>query len=527
MKFFTFVEILFRGSRISNAVLNALKKIGSAYKNSYLDRIFSKFGDNIKKKVFLSSSWNTFSGKDRLTVEWKDSIIYRITYRLLNTPALFARKFYERHEGTFSGSYTFKVVKSLLRKFEILTGLCLALIVIVPHDRWNNAYSSIIIFFLLLLYFVKTVVWKYMALELGTLDFMFFIFILSVVLAALLSVFPALSIKYLLFYISCFILLLIMTSSIKNGRNLERLIEIFLVGITITGLYGIWQRMAGVPFDPSFTDPELNEGMLGRVFSTMGNPNNYAEVLVMTLPFYLTAIFNSRTTVKKIVYGILAVPPLAALIFTGSRSGWVAFAFSLFIVMFFKNWKLIPFILAAGVLAFPLMPFFAPSVYRRILTIFNPNDSSANYRTLIWNAYMPMFKDFWTTGVGLGSLPFMRILQRYELSALSNVTPPHTHNLFMEIWMEMGLAGIISFIWFTLRMFRISIYNIFSKSNTFLNNILIAGLASVGGIFVMGFAEYVWFYNRTMLIFWTVIGIILACLTISSNKDELSKKAAG
>jgi CRISPR/Cas system-associated endonuclease Cas3-HD len=36
----------------------------------------------------------------------------------------------------------------------------------------------------------------------------------------------------------------------------------------------------------------------------------------------------------------------------------------------------------------------------------------------------------------------------------------------------------------------------------------------------MGFAEYIWYYPRVMLIFWVAVAIVLAALSISMRKRE-------
>ena len=48
----------------------------------------------------------------------------------------------------------------------------------------------------------------------------------------------------------------------------------------------MWQVVTdAVAFDPSLTSIEQSEGLPGRIYSTMANPNNYSQILIMTLPF--------------------------------------------------------------------------------------------------------------------------------------------------------------------------------------------------------------------------------------------------
>ena len=172
-------------------------------------------------------------------------------------------------------------------------------------------------------------------------------------------------------------------------------------------------------------------------------------------------------------------------------------------------------------------------VYKRVLTIFTGTDTSISYRDAIYKTVAPMLKDFWFTGLGLGAgveqAPFMKILQRYSLYYLVQTssdgyatTPPHTHNLFLQIWIEVGLVGIMTFVWFITRTIKRTLLNIFQKTNNSLNHISIAGISAFAGILVMGMAEYVWFYPRVMLFFWVIAGVILSALN-RLDQSELQK----
>jgi O-antigen ligase len=341
------------------------------------------------------------------------------------------------------------------------------------------------------------------------------------------------SMKFFIFYITCFLLVLIIVSGIRSGQSLERLIEVLMIGTSLTGLYAIYQRIKGIPMDPSLTDWVLNEGMSGRAYSTMGNPNNYAELLILILPFFIAMVLNAKSIYRKVFYFTLSFPPLIALFLTGARSSWIALVIAVLVFVFLKDWKLIPFVAILGILAFLFLPYISPSVYKRVLTIFTGTDTSINYRGAIYQTVVPMLKDFWFTGLGLGAgaeqAPFMKILQRYSLFYLRQTntagyatTPPHTHNLFLQIWIEVGFVGILTYIWFIARTVKRTLVNIYRDASNSMNHISMAGISALAGILVMGMAEYVWFYPRLMLFFWVIVGIVLSALNIL-DKRELQK----
>jgi O-antigen ligase len=205
----------------------------------------------------------------------------------------------------------------------------------------------------------------------------------------------------------------------------------------------------------------------------------------------------------------MAIPPVIALFLTGTRAAWLALVVSVFLIIFFKNRKLIPIFILLGIACFPLLP---DQITKRIMTLTKlGNDSSSQYRIKIYKSVIPIIKDYWYSGLGLGNEVFANIYKKYYRFTGSG-TIAHSHNLFLQIWLEMGIMGVLSFLWFIIRMFKKSIKAIFGEADKAVKNVLVAGVASIAGALLMGMTDYVWFYPRGMFIFWAVIGIILAAL---------------
>lgn len=490
-----------------------LIKFKGYYYDSMIARTLARIGGWGKRAFSSSALWSFVKREDFLSRIWEQSGIYKVLDFLLNLPARLCIKIHSAHEESFQSSIAVKFMGLLAERLEVFIGLFILMAAAIPHNYWNNTYAAAGVLLLLALFFMGTVIQKSGKLDLKTVDVVLFLFILAVLLSAVTSITPMASLRYFLFYATGFLLLLLIVSAVRTGEGLGRLLDTALLGVTFSGLYGIWQFINGVAVDPALTDVNLNEGMPGRVFSTMGNPNNYAEILILTLPFFMAVIFNSKSILKKLLYVFLMLPPLAAMFLTGSRSGWLALAGAAMVYTFLKNRKLIPVILLLGLVSMPLLPDF---VMRRIQTIGNPNDSSARYRTLIFETVKPIIRDYWATGIGLGSDAFMRVLQDYHLRTLAMVA--HAHNTYIQILLETGVAGAATFIWAMVRTVKKCFINIFKQKDVYINNILIAGVSSLAGIAVMGLVEHVWFYPRVMLFFWLVLGILLAGIGIMAKK---------
>lgn len=500
--------------KIINIVLLFFRRLNTTYENS----LTAYVARSLTGLLYNSAIIGFFIRKGNLTKWWEHSLAFRILNAVINLPSKTLKGVYRKFEAVLSESLIIKLLQALLSRMEVIVGCFLLVILLVPDKHWNNAYNLLIALFLVFLIFINTVVQRNWEFNFKALDFTLILFMITVVLSHLTSLYPSLSSKFLLFYLASFLLVLAIASAVKSEKSLGTFVDILLIGVTLTGLFGLWQVVTGaVPFDPSLTDIELNEGMPGRIFSTMRNPNNYAEVLIMLIPFYIAVVMNSKSIVKKAVYLAFALPPLVALFYTGSRSGWIGFAISILVFTFFTNKRLIPLLLVAGVL---FVPFLPQHVYRRILTIFKAlNDTSAQYRVQIIKTIYPMFKDYIVTGIGLGTDVFRKIADNYYIFTEHKKTPVHTHILYWQIWIEVGLVGFISFMWFIYRTLKNSIINIYSSSKG-LKNILAACVASLLGILAMGFVEYIWFYPRVMIVFFIVIGITAAASGIADIKNR-------
>ncbi|MCQ2748924.1 MAG: O-antigen ligase family protein [Clostridia bacterium] len=122
--------------------------------------------------------------------------------------------------------------------------------------------------------------------------------------------------------------------------------------------------------------------------------------------------------------------PIAAILLTGTRSGWGALGFAALLFILLWDVRIVPIFLICCALAFAALPTVSPQIYKRVMTIFMSSDHSMSYRDTIMNATMPILKENLISGIGLGSANFSRYLaNNYEFE----LTPPHSHNVFVQV----------------------------------------------------------------------------------------------
>lgn len=473
----------------------------------------------IKNTIDSSLVISYFRGQDKSQQSWAESRVLRIIHLIVNFPGKLLKSAYKKWENVFESSIAFRLLAYLASNMHIVIGLALVLLMAVPHHIWRNGYSVVLAVGLAALLLIRLMKNRESVIETPAIDYSIWLFFVSLLVAAATSLFPVDSLKYLVHYIVAFVFIAVIVSAIDSARDLNMLIRLIAFGTFLTALYGIYQwKVTGIAVDPSTTDLTLNPDLGGRVYSTMGNANVYGELLVLTIPFFAAVILNEKNLLKKAAWLAMLAPVLLVLFKTGSRGAWVSLAGAAVVFVFCWNIKFIPVIIVAGLIALQLLP--AP-IYNRIMTIFS-GDKSTDYRGMILTSAKPMLKDYWLTGVGLGPGVVSTIFERYKIFGLTKAA--HTHVLYLQLWLEAGLAGILTFLLMIFRMVRSVFEAIINRKDPAANNVMFAAISGITGLLAMGLADHVWFFQRIMLLFWVNIAIILTVVKVTNRNRESIEK---
>ena len=240
----------------------------------------------------------------------------------------------------------------------------------------------------------------------------------------------------------------------------------------------------------------------------------------MGIPFLFAALLNSKSRWRSL--WILAIlPVLFVLIKTGTRSAWLAALFSVVLFFLMKNPKSIIWIAILGVIGVFLIP---NNVYLRFMSIFNAEDSSVGMRFNIYRSTLYMIGEH-IFGIGLGSELYQSMLKDYKVFGLPSFA--HSHNLFLQIWVEQGLFALISFVVFclsiTLKSFWYNLTDFKTRDDNrarSLNNIMLAAFVSFVAIMIVGLTEHIWFYFRIQIALWTNLCVLFICFRLKHKAIE-------
>ncbi len=406
------------------------------------------------------------------------------------------------------------IKSSYLINYETFLGGFILLMFIIPHDYWSNTYALFAVLALFLLYQLMVSAGARKQFYIHNMGFPLLLFAIACVFSIAFSSARSDSLRVLLFYVTSLMFVYLIAADITTKERLMKLLGFIYFAVVITALYAVYQRYVGVDVSSSLTDLESNKGVPGRVFSSLGNPNNYAEFLVIMTP--LAAVFAANVKRNWVRLGLclsLALPAMA-LLMTYSRSGWISMFLACVVFVYYANKKLLPafFIICLGFI--PLLP---DSVFIRFGTLLNPDDSSNMFRIYIWMGAMQIVRDFFLTGIGLGPDSFAAIYPTYA-NRHALIGAPHSHMVYMELIIELGILGFIAFMWFMLRLWKETASDACRSKDKTIVYVLSACIGSLIGIAFTFWVEYVWYYPRTFFAFFILAGISMAAIGISKNK---------
>lgn len=402
---------------------------------------------------------------------------------------------------------------SYIIDFEFLMGLFICAVFVTPHSIWNNSYFVIGAFGFLLLYLILAGCGKRELFYPEKLGFPFLLFVLALVFSLFVTAFPSDSIRIFLFFLAAFAFMYVIAADITEPERLAKILAFIYIALMITSLYAIAQRAFNlVHASASYTDLKANVGVPGRVTSTLDNPNNFSEFLVLFLPVSAVFAATRKKPLLSLVLCLSLAIPAVALIMTYSRSGWISIMLAAFVYVWLRNKKLIPALIIVCIAAVPFLP---ASVMTRLTTLTNLKDSSSTHRLALWQGVLYMIRDYGLTGIGLGPKAFAALYPSYaqEGALLGGY---HTQMLYMELIVEAGYLAFISFMWMALRNIKNVIISRRYKTGI-AKLTLIACAASLIGIAFSCCVEYIWFYPRDMFAYFILFGISLGA--IRSGKE--------
>lgn len=260
-------------------------------------------------------------------------------------------------------------------------------------------------------------------------------------------------------------------------------------------------------FIPSFEfmtkygwDPHLN-----RLLSTFFDPNYAGGFLVLVCCLVLgRMLFEENKATKGMLFYAFAFLFLA-IVFTYSRSTYLAFFVGMMVIGLLRSWRLLLF----GCLAILIAFFSFPRLQTRILGGFSL-DVTAKMRLESYNQAKEIIQDYPYLGVGYNTLRFVR-------EDYGQVQDPRQHaaggfdSSFLTIWATTGIIGLLVYLWLCFTILKEG-FKIFWDKNAppVLRGLALGIFAGFSGLIVHSQFVNSLLYPHIMMYLWFVLGLLFA-----------------
>jgi len=338
-------------------------------------------------------------------------------------------------------------------------------------------------------------------------------------------------------------------ASVKKTSQILKLLNYFTVSALVLSLWGLVQVVT-----QSYTTPDA------RASGPFESANYLALYVAPAVLYVLVRVKEAIFPVSHLdKYSLWRIPfrrrkmplehpenflfffafliLLLVLLFTKSYAAMMAvfcaavFYFGLEYLEYYRSkeirkfpWKIV--VMALVFAAVVLMAIFMiDSAKLQAVFQFGMRNSSS-VRLQVYTIAIQLLKENWFTGIGLGQFPALyqteavRILGHapYEWNML------HPHNLYLTMWLYLGLPGFAAFLW----IIYLTVAQCWGNIRTFafskiseVPKIRILGLALLLIILIHGCLDTPYFKNDLALIFWLVVSVV----ALADDKDEKGEKA--
>lgn len=310
-------------------------------------------------------------------------------------------------------------------------------------------------------------------------------------------------------YVEMFFLFFVAAASIRTRKQMAIVIGLMCISVLIVNKNYV--STIGDRNLNHFSDELRDAGALGYAGEN-GMGAFQAEFAIFLIGI---AVFAKKPVLK---WGLLAIAltSIYCLELTFSRGAYAGFLMGLFVLGLIKERKILILLAILLVIWQSLVPY---AVTQRVMMTYQEGggvDSSAKERLTVWEDALQVFNEEPILGTGFNTYAYMHRVMEFT----------DTHNYYLKVVLETGLAGLLIFLWLlgvtckmSWRLFRMAKDPIMSALGCGLFVMLIC-------ILVVNFFGDRWTYLQVNGFFWVLLGLAARGLSIVSQEKESHEEAA-
>ncbi len=306
----------------------------------------------------------------------------------------------------------------------------------------------------------------------------------------------------------------VLCNAVDNRTQLDALLTAVVLAAAAVSAWGILQYIFRFGYQSAaWVDSDMFSSIEFRVASTMGNPNMLGQYLILAIPIGGAKLLSAKDWTSRGFYLVCCALMCLCMILTFSRGAWLGLLFAGAVFFILLNPRLVLLIPPALALLWMILP---ETVTARFASIGNLADASTAYRVHIWMGTVAMLKDYWLCGIGPGAEAFNMVYPAYSLNGID---APHSHNLFLQITCDAGVAALAVFVILIFVYFRMMCVAL-SREKDWTNRLhQVAFIGGAAGFLVQAMTDYSFYNYRVLFLFW----VFLALGALCARRGELDE----
>ncbi|MFA5029836.1 MAG: O-antigen ligase family protein [Patescibacteria group bacterium] len=349
----------------------------------------------------------------------------------------------------------------------------------------------------------------------------FFWPLIAIVIFATISVFTSPALRqaagiWKAYFIEPLLIFIILINTVKDKRQLKNIFWSLGLSVLYLSAFSFWQKFSGWGVPQAFLNPD---GSVDRVVSLLAYPNALGlylgPIIVLFVGFFWQGAEVSASSLKIFLSQFLKALIIAAgfLTIVLAKSEGAVLAVILSLLIFGLINRKTRLLTGGVILAFFIVFFFNQAFNHYLISKLSLEDYSGFIRRLIWQESWQMLKDNWLWGAGLAG--YQLKIAPYHLKTFEIYLYPH--NIILNFWSELGLLGLISFIWLFIKYFAVNFKNWLDKHGDKILNLtlLLVGLE----IIVHGLVDAPYFKNDLSVLFWLIMAVAVINRKLSEVKS--------
>jgi putative inorganic carbon (hco3(-)) transporter len=311
-------------------------------------------------------------------------------------------------------------------------------------------------------------------------------------------------------YMVMFVIFVVVVNVIKDVKQIKILVLLMCLSVFAVDK-GYYSTMSDR--DLSHFSYEVRDGGPLGYAGVNGVATFEAEFMLFLLGM---AAFQKRAGLKLATWLLVAFSGYC-LLFSFSREAYAGMLIGLlFLGLLKQRWVLV----ALAVFLFSWQTFMPTAVQERVLMTYDKDeqqlDTSAQDRVVLWNDAMNLFHQNPMFGAGFDTYRLQHRVSIYT----------DTHNYFLKVLVEMGIAGLLFFILILGKAARLGVKLWKTAQDPFLQSIGLGFVLMMVCAFVVNFFGDRWLYVEVNGFLWVLLACVVRGQTIEEQRKKEEESAA-